>query len=210
MSLEGQLVAKFFNEHGITVFGLKYRTKPPSQDVAADALADGQRAMRIVRSRAAEWKIDPNRIGILGYSAGANLALNLASHFDAGKPVNISPVNSSSDGVDPLDRVSCLPDFAVMLSTWPNARTLDAFPLRPDSPPTFIAIAKDDRTAPPPFTAQIKARLDELKVENHLFESETGGHGAFHLDAQNAERAKLWTPRLLEWLTKIKMLPEKK
>lgn len=194
MGPEGQAVAKWLNPMGITVIGLKYRTKPPSTDVAADALADGQRAIRLVRSRAAEWKIDPNKVGILGYSAGANLVLNSASHFDAG----------NKDATDPIEKFSSRADFAVMLSTWPNALTIDKFPLSSGSPPTFIAIAKDDRTAPPPFTAQIKAKLDELKVPTQLYEAPTGGHGAFHLEGPGVDTG--WKQPFLDWLKAGKWL----
>jgi len=190
MGPEGLAIARWLNPMGITVIGLKYRTKPPSADVAADALADGQLAMRVVRSRAAEWKIDPKKLGMLGYSAGANLALNVASHFDSG----------SATASDPAEKQSCRPDFVVLLSTWPNAKPIDAFPLRADSPPMFIAIAKDDRTAPPPFTAQIKARLDELKVPTTLYEAERGGHGAFHLDGAGVDTG--WKEPFLEWMKK--------
>lgn len=191
MEIEAQRIAKWLNPMGITVFGLKYHTKPPSADAAADALADGQRAIRLVRSRAAEWKIDPAKVGVLGYSAGANLTLNMASHFD--------PANPTAS--DALDRFSSRPDFVVLLSTWPNQKKLDAFPLSSNSPPTFIAIAKDDRTAPPPFTAEIKAKLDELKVPAVLYEADSGGHGAFHLDAPNVDTG--WKPVFLEWMGKI-------
>src|SRR5437667_155983 len=86
----------------------------PFAALAADARADGQRAMRLVRGRAMEWNIDPQRIGMLGYSAGSNLVLNVASHFDA----------SRADAADEVDRQSCRPDFAILLSTWPNSKTL--------------------------------------------------------------------------------------
>lgn len=188
MEPEGQRIAKWLNPMGITVFGLKYRTKPPSTDPAADALLDGQRAMRLVRARATEWKVDPNKVGMLGYSAGGNLILNLASHFDSGNP----------QAIDPIEKRSCRPDFVVLLSTWPNAKPLTAFPLSAQSPPTFIAIAKDDRTAPPPFTAQIKAALDELKVPVQLYEAERGGHGAFVIDGRGADTG--WKEPLTAWL----------
>jgi acetyl esterase/lipase len=194
MEAEGHAIAKWLNPMGITVLGLKYRTRPPSTDVAADALLDGQRAVRLVRSRAKEFNINPDRIGVLGYSAGANLVLNLASHFDRGM----------AHGTDAVDLVSCRPDFAVMLSTWPNRQTIDKFPLSPDSPPTFIAIAKDDRTAPPPFTAQIKAKLDEAKVPTQLYEAERGGHGAFHLDGPGVDTG--WKQPFLDWMKKNKWL----
>jgi acetyl esterase/lipase len=189
MEMEGQRIATLLNPLGVTVFGLKYRTSPPSTDVAADALADGQRAMRVVRNNAAAWKINPNRIGMMGYSAGSNLVLNVMSHFDSG--------GSGSD--DPIQRQSCRPDFVVLLSTWPNRQTtLDSFPLNAQSPPAFMAIAQDDRTAPPAFTALIKSKLDELKVPIKLHEVPTGGHGAFHIGERNVDTT--WVPSFIEWM----------
>lgn len=188
MEPEGQRIAKWLNPMGITVFGLKYRTMPPSTDVGADALADGKRAMRLVRTHAAVWKIDPTKVGMLGYSAGANLILNLASHFDGG----------DAQAGDPIERQGSRPDFVVLLSTWPNRQTLAAYPLKSDSPPTFIAIAKDDRTAPPRFTNEIKARLEELKVPVQLYEVDRGGHGAFVIDGRGADAG--WKEPVVQWL----------
>ncbi|MFH1744314.1 MAG: alpha/beta hydrolase, partial [bacterium] len=97
---EGHDVARWLNSEGISAFILKYRVAPYRHPVP---LQDAQRAIRTVRSRAAEWKIDPNRIGILGFSAGGHLTSSAATHFDYGNP----------NAEDPIDRVSCRPDFAV-------------------------------------------------------------------------------------------------
>jgi endo-1,4-beta-xylanase len=159
-----------FNDKGIAVFGLKYRTKYGDNDVIEDALADGKRAVRIVRSRAAEWGIDPQRIGVQGYSAGGNLCLNLASRYDQGNP--------GSD--DPLERLSSRPDFVVLMCPWPYTQKLDDFPFDKNSPPTFIASAKDDTTAPNSFAVAIDEKLKGLGVVEKTFMPEAGGHGAFH------------------------------
>ena len=81
----GEGAAAVFVPRGIAVFALKYRLQPISKNVVADACADGERALRLARSRAGEWNLDPQRIGIIGYSAGANLILNLLSNFDDGE-----------------------------------------------------------------------------------------------------------------------------
>jgi acetyl esterase/lipase len=123
--------------------------------------------------------------------------LNIASHFDRGK----------AHGEDQIDLQSCRPDFVVLLSTWPGgAPTLDRFPLSSDSPMTFIAIAKDDRTAPPPFTDLIVAKLKELNVPVQLYQAERGGHGAFHIDEPNVDVG--WKQPFLEWMRKNKLLAE--
>lgn len=184
MELEGQRIAKWLNPMGVTVFGLKYRTRPPSQDAAADAMADGLAAVKLVRSRAMVWKIEPNRIGMLGYSAGSNLVLNVASHFEK----------------------DSRPDFVVMLCTWPNRKTLESFPLSKDSPPAFLAHAKDDRTAPVQFGQDIKKKLDELSVPAEIYLCDTGGHAAFHVDQPRANTE--WKPAFLEWMRKRELLPK--
>jgi acetyl esterase/lipase len=188
MELEAQRIAQWLNPMGVTVFGLKYRTKPPSADVAADALADGERALRIVRNGAEAFKIKTDRIGILGYSAGANMALNMLCFSDAGK----------ADSADPVEKQSSKPDFAVLLSTWPNALTIDKYPVQAGGSPVFIAIAKDDRTAPPPFTAAVVAQLKEKQVPVQLYEAERGGHGAFHLNDRGVDEG--WKPVFLKWM----------
>ena len=188
-------VVKLLNDHGIAVFGLKYRTLYSNNDVAEDALADGKRAVRIVRSRAEQWGIDPGRIGLQGYSAGGHLALNLACRFDevhAGSP-------------DPIERFSSRPDFVVLMCPWPYKQLLSDFPLSKRSPPAFIASAKDDETAPFAFAAAIDQRLVALGVQERLFSPETGGHGAFHVGMVERLGAQ-WPDALLAWLEEIDML----
>jgi len=167
MCIHVENIVKLFNDQGIAVFGLKYRTKYGDNDVIEDALADGKRAVRIVRSRAAEWGIDPKRIGVQGYSAGGNLCLNLASRYDQGDP--------GSD--DPLERLSSRPDFVVLMCPWPYTQKLDDFPFDKNSPPTFIASAKDDTTAPNSFAVAIDERLKGLEFGRRSGENTetTGG-----------------------------------
>jgi acetyl esterase/lipase len=194
MCLHVENVVKLLNDQGIAVFGLKYRTRYGSNDVVADALADGKRAVRIVRSRAAEWGIDPHRIGVQGYSAGANLCLNLAGRFDEGDP-------AAADGIE---RVSCRPDFCVLMCVWPNQRTIADYPLNKDSPPTFVAHAKDDKTAPVGFAMEIKDKLKGLGIQPEMFLVDSGGHGAFHYGMVEGAGGK-WPDSLLAWLKKNNM-----
>jgi acetyl esterase/lipase len=104
--------AEVFNPMGVAVIGLKYRTRPPHilphEGIQALTLLDAKRAMRLVRHRAAEWGIDTAKVGVAGYSAGANLAMNLAANFDLG----------DASATAPIDRLSSRPDFAVGLGTW--------------------------------------------------------------------------------------------
>jgi endo-1,4-beta-xylanase len=192
MCLHVDNVVPLLHDQGIAVFGLKYRTQYGNNDVVADALADGQRAVRIVRSRAKEWAIDPHRIGVQGYSAGANLCLNLAGRFDAGDP----------QAADPIARFSCRPDFCVLMCPWANQRTIDDFPLRRDAPPTFIASARDDKTAPFSFAVAIQEKLKGVGVPAELFAVDTGGHGAFHVGMVTGPGVK-WPEVLFAWLKRI-------
>src|SRR5215472_8941095 len=98
---EGRQVANWFNALGVTAFILKYRLGPRYHHPIE--LGDAQRAMRTVRANATAWRIAPDRIGIMGFSAGGHLASSVSTHFDSGKP----------DAADSVDRVSCRPDFAV-------------------------------------------------------------------------------------------------
>ncbi len=200
MCIHVENVVRMLNDRGITVFGLKYRTRYGKNDVVADALADGKRAVRLVRSRAAEWNINPDRVGVQGYSAGANLCLNLISHFDKG----------DANSADPVERFSSRPDFCVLMAAWPNGKTIDNFPLGRNTPPTWLAIARDDTTAPIAFSQSIDDKLKGLGVARELFVVETGGHGAFHYDMAPGPGGQ-WPKPLFAWLDKvgIRTMPSK-
>ena len=102
-SHEGPPVAQWLNTFGVTGVVLRYRHAPKYHHPAP--LQDAQRAIRMVRARAKEWNIDPNKVGILGFSAGGHLAATASTQFDAGK----------ADAPDPVDRQSCRPDFSILL-----------------------------------------------------------------------------------------------
>ena len=195
MRIHVEDVVRMLNDQGIAVFGLKYRTRYGKNDVVADALADGQRAVKLVRSRAAQWNIDPNRVGVQGYSAGANLCLNLISHFDGG----------AAGAVDRVEQFSSRPDFCVLMASWPNGQTIDHFPLEPNAPPTWLAIARDDTTAPIGFSQAIEGKLNALGVPHEMFVVDSGGHGAFHYGLVNGPGGT-WPEKLFAWLRGIGML----
>jgi acetyl esterase/lipase len=102
MNKEGRGPANYLNSLGIAAFVLKYRLGPRYHHPIE--FGDGQRAIRTVRARAAEWHIDPNRVGIMGFSAGGHLAATLSTHFDSG----------NTAAADPIDRVGSRPDFAIL------------------------------------------------------------------------------------------------
>ena len=188
-------VVKLFNDRGIAVIGVKYWTAYGKNDVAADALADGKRAIKLVRSHAKEWNIAPDRIGLQGYSAGAHLCLNVIGHFDAGEP----------QSADPIERFSSRPDFCLLMSTWPYRKPLEAYPLAHNAPPTWIASATDDTIAPMSFSQGIYDKLKSMNVPVEMFAVEKGGHSAFHYGMSKSLGAR-WPEPLFNWLNKIGML----
>ena len=104
---EGTDIAKFWNSKGVAAIVLKYRLPTSESQIVPhkSPLMDAQRAMRLVRYHAAEWNINPDRIGIMGFSAGGHLASTLSTHFDPGNP----------EAKDPVEQVSCRPDFSILV-----------------------------------------------------------------------------------------------
>jgi dienelactone hydrolase len=134
MDKEGYDIAGWLNKNGIAAFVLKYRlakAKDSHYTVEGDALADAARAMRTVRSHAKDWGVDPGRIGFMGFSAGAAVAALIETRFDKG--------NDSAS--DPIERVSCRPDFAVVVYPGYKAGMIS---VPKDAPPTFLVCADND------------------------------------------------------------------
>lgn len=177
-----------FLKDGYVVIVLKYRTVPNPKQAELDALVDAKRAVRLVRHRAAEWDVDPGQIGVVGWSAGGNLTLNLASDTDRGNP----------EASDPVERWSCRPDFVAMLCPWPTSRPASAYPISKDSPPAFIASAKDDEAAPTRFAVGIAAGYEKAGVPCDLWVIESGGHRAFSYDSTG--EGSRWRERFVKWL----------
>jgi acetyl esterase/lipase len=170
------------------VIVLKYRTVPNPKQAEIDALADAKRAVRLARYHAKDWGIDPQQIGMAGWSAGGNLVLNLASQTDGGDPA----------AADPIDRQSCRPNFVAMLCPWPTSRPASAYAISSGSPPAFIASARDDKDAPTRFAEGIAAGYEKAGVAHKLWVIEKGGHRAFSFDS-TGEGAQ-WREKFVEWL----------
>jgi acetyl esterase/lipase len=173
IDLEGTEVCDWLNSVGVTCALVKYRvpdTGPYPKSPAA--LQDAQRAVGIVRSRAAEWHIDANRIGVLGFSAGAHLAAALSTHFE----------KRLYDAVDAADSVSCRPDFAVIVYPGYLALAEKNFaanadiPVTAKTPPSFIVQAEDDPVHVENAVVYFMA-LKNAKVEAELHIYAAGGHG---------------------------------
>ena len=176
---EGEEVAARFNTLGVTGVVLKYRVprRPgePERLPAPGPLLDAQRAIRLVRSRAGEWGIDPERIGIMGFSAGGHLAVMTAISFE--KP--------SYEPIDDVDRASCRPDFAVVaypgyILTQPGSDALaDYIRIPKGTGPMFLVHASDDdeRGAKPEQSLALYRALRDagVPVELHIYDE--GGHG---------------------------------
>lgn len=182
-------IAKWLNEQGISAFVLKYQT-PHKREAA---FRDAQRAVRIVRSRAAEWHIDPERVGLLGSSAGGHLAAR----------VSAAPAAGTYDRADDIDHASCRPDFAILL--YPayinknGSEKLSAeFEVDENLPPTLIISARDDKNHFKSGEVYAKAlEAEGASIRTHFFDR--GGHG-FGLRTGDVV-LNTWPELLLEWLT---------
>lgn len=184
--------AEYFTAKGVTLIVVKYRTSPPAKGFSA-ALADAKRAVRIVRHRAKEWDIAPHKVGMLGGSAGGNLILNVATHWDLGRP----------DAADVVERASCRPDFIAALCPWPNRQSLADLPIAEDTPPALICAAHDDQIAPSSFAEEITAAYKSSGVASHLWVIERGGHTAFS-NMQGATGAA-WIDHFWAFLEEIRI-----
>jgi acetyl esterase/lipase len=186
---EGRPIAEWLNGLGITAVVLKYRLAPHSHH--PEMLQDAARAIRTVRANAEAWKIDPKRVGVLGFSAGGHLASTIATHFDAGNP----------EATDPIDRQSSRPDRAILiypvismnppythggsrknlLGENPSKELADSLSnelqVTKETPPTFLAHTDQDKavSAENPLLFALALRREKVPVELHLFEK--GQHG---------------------------------
>lgn len=187
---EGRDAAEFLNELGVAAFVLKYRLareKDSPYKIEKHAREDAYRALRMVRSRAAEWKLDPKRIGILGFSAGGEVVSLVAYDSGAGDP----------QAADPIDRASGRPDFQIVVYPGPLGIPKDKVPA--DSPPLLLICANDDRGhIEPTIDLLTKFRAAGAPVEAHIYAR--GGH-AFNM-GRRSELVTLrgWPERMAEWL----------
>ncbi|MCA9138675.1 MAG: alpha/beta hydrolase [Planctomycetales bacterium] len=197
---EGTEIAQWLNEQGITAFIAKYRVpRRKGLDKHAVALQDAQRAIRIVRARATEFGIDPKQIGVLGFSAGGNLAA-LTVHQSSAK---------TYEPIDDIDAVSAAPNFAVLIypaylvADGDNSK-LDPLvaPLksRDEYPSIFMAVASDDRFAVDSLQYVLQLQQQKVPAELHVYVS--GGHGK-GLRETGGPFAQ-WTHPCSRWLADLK------
>jgi acetyl esterase/lipase len=207
---EGRQWAYWYNAMGITAFVLKYRLGPRYHHPIE--LGDAQRAIRTVRARASEFNIIPDRIGMMGFSAGGHLTSTAGTHFDSGK----------SDSSDPIERVSSRPDFLILgypvisfdpavvhagslrnlLGENPDAKLVENLSndlqVTAQTPPTFIFHTTNDAGVPVENSVRFYLALRKAKVpvEMHLFEN--GPHGVGM--ALNDPSLSAWPNLLMNWL----------
>ena len=201
IDLEGTEVCDWLTSSGIACVLVKYRV-PESGPYPKSraALQDAQRAVGLVRQHATEWNIDPKRIGVLGFSAGAHLAAALSTHFE----------QRLYDLVDAADQLSCRPDFAVIIYPGYIAVEEQNFALNADvhptdkTPPSFIVQAEDDGVHVENATVYFLA-LKNAKVPAELHIYAQGGHG---YGLRRTELPVTGWPQLVEtWLKTIHVLP---
>ena len=203
MDLEGTEVCEWLSSEGIACVLVKYRV-PDSGPYpkSSTALQDAQRAVGMVRSHAAEWHIDPHRIGVLGFSAGGHLAAALSTHFD----------RRLYDRIDSADDLSCRPDFAVIVYPGYLALADQNFAPNPDihvtdqTPPSFIVQAEDDPVHVENATVYFLA-LKNAKVPAELHIYAGGGHG-YGL-RRTALPVTSWPRSVETWLRTLQVLPAK-
>lgn len=199
--LEGEEVAAWLNSVGMTGIILKYRCPRRPGDVRGEPplgpQLDAQRAFSLVRSRAAEWGIDPKRIGMVGFSAGGHLALATATNF----------AKRLYEPIDAIDRVSCRPDFAVLCySGYLKAKDKDEISpgihIPADTPPVFLAHASDDKVSYGGSLSENSAiiymalKRAGIPTELHIFA--TGDHD-FGV-RQNEKLPSSWTHLCVKWM----------
>lgn len=185
MEKEGYTIARWLTAHGIGAFVLKYRlAKEPSSvyKVETDEVADASRALRLVRSRARDWHVDPAHVGVMGFSAGGELASLLGMRTDEGNP----------SAADPVDRQSAVPAFQALI--YPGgAQNISP---NPKSPPAFLAAGFQDRPDISQGLARAYLLFQNVSVPAELHIYAGVGHG-FGLRPGPAEG---WADRFRAWL----------
>lgn len=194
---EGSACAPWFNERGIAVFVLKYRLPDGKSDIP---LTDAKQAIRLVRQNSSHWKIDPTKVGIMGFSAGGHLASTLATHFDdETRPdfqVLFYPVITMDEKyTHPGSRRSLLGEDPDPEQIYLYSNELH---VTPQTPEAFIVLSHDDRPVPSPNSVNYYLSLhkNDVSCEMHIFP--TGGHGWGFGD--KFVYYPQWTAALEKWL----------
>lgn len=200
---EGPVVGDWLAKNGVTAFVLRYRLGPKYNHPIQ--IGDAQRAIRLVRAHAEKWKLDPKRIGILGFSAGGHLASTASTHFDEGNP----------KAEDPIEKVGCRPDLSVLiypvitmtekghagsrknlLGATPSPELIELLSnekqVNAKTPPAFLMHSTGDKAVPVENSDMYVEALKKFNVPCEYVRGEHGGHG-FGLKP-------FWDAKCIEWL----------
>jgi len=191
---EGHNLAKWLNTRGIAAFVLKYRLareQNSTYKIDEHAFADMQRAIRLVRSRAQEWAVNPSCIGALGFSAGGELVALSGMRFDAG----------NKESADPVERESSRPDFQALIYPGSSGRIV----VTKESPPAFLACGYKDRPDISRGLAEVYLKFKDAEVPAELHIYSGTGHG-FGLRETNRSAVSTWPSRFEEWLADLGLL----
>ncbi len=191
---EGHNFAKWLSARGIAAFVLKYRlAREPNSTykIEEHGFWDTQRAMRLVRSRAAEWGINPARVGVAGFSAGGEVAALVAMRNDTG----------NKDAADVIERESSRPDFQAMIYPGTSGKIVPT----KDSPPIFLLAGYKDRPDISRGLAEVYLKFKDLNIPAELHIYATAGHG-FGMREKNKSAVGTWPARFEEWLSELGML----
>lgn len=212
---EGTEVAQWLNTLGVSAAVLKYRVprRDPDYPYAAP-LQDAQRAMRVMRGNAKKWRLDPQRIGMLGFSAGGNLAVMAGLHYDrrtySAAQLPPTKFSASYKPVDELDKLDTRPDFlipiyAAYLGSADDPHQLnDLVKVDKRTPPMFLAVTQDDKDRGI-HAALLFAELKKAGVAAELHIYSKGGHGYGLRPSDNP--VSTWPARCADWLRVSKLLP---
>ncbi len=193
IDIEGVEICEWLNSLGVTAILVKYRVPAPEGTPPFSlAVQDGQRALRVVRAHAAEWEIDPKRVGVIGFSAGAHLSATLGA-------MSAKPAYAARDKVDDLNP---RPDFTMLL--YPGMITIAGTTQLhaevqpgPETPPTFLVQTEDDSVRVENSLAYYAAlKAAKIPAEMHLYSTGGHGYGARH----SSEPASSWPARAEDWM----------
>ncbi len=192
---EGTEAADWLNKHGVTAFVVRYRTSEDSSVPGwSKPLQDAQRTLSLVRSQAERWSLKPDRIGLVGFSAGGQVAARLLS----------DPVQRAYERIDDADDTPFRPDFAVLVYPWKiydttNDALVDGVSVTEQNPPTFLVHTDDDRSSAV-GTALYYTGLRKRQIPAELHVYGNGGHG-YGLRPVKGSRISSWADLAAHWLT---------
>jgi acetyl esterase/lipase len=217
MKLEGTDIAQYLNSIGVAAIVLKYRLPMPESCIEQYKvpLMDAQRAVRMVRSNAVKWKINPNKVGIIGFSAGGHLAATVATHFDEGNKTSIDTIEKYSSRPDFMaliypvismaDSITHKGSKRLLLGNSASPELVNLFSnelqVKENTPPAFIVHANDDSVVPVENAILMYEALHKKKVPCEIHILSKGEHG-FGLGA-NDDKVNNWTVQFRNWLKSL-------